>query len=123
MYRFWVGSDAKVSPIYPWKPGHWDTRPDREEKRDRFDLPAAADKAWKIPTGSPGIKTLLLLVREESPLSHRDEEKLAKLWKPMPGCISSPGAATAGPAGRGERSFDSQPVDADRRLNVGPFRS
>ena len=25
LYLFWVGSDGKVSPIYPWKPGHWES--------------------------------------------------------------------------------------------------
>jgi hypothetical protein len=38
-----------------------------------------ADKAWEIPTGSPGIETLLLLVREGSPLPRRDEQRLARL--------------------------------------------
>jgi hypothetical protein len=80
VYLFWVGSDAKVSPIYPWKPGHWDARPEREEKRDHLDLPTKTDKAWQIPVGSPGIETLLLLVREESLLPRRDEEKLKKLF-------------------------------------------
>jgi Domain of unknown function (DUF4384) len=79
VYLFWIGSEGKISPIYPWKPGHWDARPEREEKIARLDLPERADKAWEIPTGSPGIETLLLLVREESPLPRRDEEKLAKL--------------------------------------------
>ncbi len=79
VYLIWVGSDGKVSPIYPWKPGHWDTRPEREERIDRLDLPAEADKAWEIPTGSPGIETLVLLIREESPLPRRDGECLAKL--------------------------------------------
>ncbi len=80
VYLFWIGSDSKISPIYPWKPKHWDARPEREEKIDRLDRPAKADEAWEIPTGSPGIETLLLLVREESPLPRRDEEKLAKLF-------------------------------------------
>ncbi len=80
VYLFWVGSDAKVSPMYPWMPGHWDKRPEREEKRDRLDLPDQADKAWTIPTGSPGNETLLLLIREKSPLPRRDEEKLARLF-------------------------------------------
>ena len=79
LYLFWAGSDDKLSPIYPWKAGHWDARPDREDKKDRLDLPDQADKAWTIPAGSPGYETLLLLVREESPLPRRDEEKLAKL--------------------------------------------
>lgn len=79
VYVLWIGSDAKVSPIFPWKPGHWDTRPEREAKIDRLELPAPADKAWEIPTGSPGIETLLLVLREESPLSRGDEKNLAKL--------------------------------------------
>ena len=79
LYLFWIGSDARVSPMYPWKPGHWDARPEREEKRDRLDLPAQADQAWTVPAGSPGIDVLLLLAREGSPLPRRDEETLARL--------------------------------------------
>jgi hypothetical protein len=79
LYLFWIGSDAKVAPIYPWKPGHWDSRPVQESKTGRVNLPPKADEAWEIPTGSPGIETLLLLVREESPLPRRDEEQLARL--------------------------------------------
>jgi hypothetical protein len=79
LYLFWIGYDGKVSPIYPWKPGRWDARPEREAKTDRLDLPANADKAWEIPTGSPGVETLLLLVREESPLPRREEENLGRL--------------------------------------------
>jgi hypothetical protein len=80
LYLFWIGSDAKVAPIYPWKPGHWDARPEREKKFDRLDLPAEASQAWEIPTGNPGIETLLLLVREESPLPQREQEKLTMLF-------------------------------------------
>jgi hypothetical protein len=77
VYLFWVGSDAKVAPIYPWKPGHWDTRPAEERKLAQLGLPAKADKAWEIPAGRPGNETLLLLVREESPLPRRHEKSLA----------------------------------------------
>jgi hypothetical protein len=79
LYLFWVGSDAKVAPIYPWRPGHWDKRPADERKLDRLDLPAQADKAWEIPAGRLGIETLLLLVREDSPLPRKDEKSLARL--------------------------------------------
>jgi Domain of unknown function (DUF4384) len=79
LYLFSIGSDGKVGPIYPWKEGRWDAEPEREQKRDRLDLPPNADQAWVIPTGSPGIETLLLLVREQSPLPRRDEEALAKV--------------------------------------------
>jgi hypothetical protein len=79
LYLVWIGSDAKVAPIFPWRPGHWDARPADERKLDRLDLPARADKTWEIPSGKPGIETLLLLVREESPLPRKDEEILARL--------------------------------------------
>ncbi len=79
LYLFWVGSDGKVAPLFPWQPGHWEERPAEEQKRDRLDLPPDANKAWEIPASKPGIETLLLLVREDSPLPREDEEKLAKL--------------------------------------------
>jgi hypothetical protein len=79
LYLVWIGSDAKVAPIFPWRPNHWDARPADERKLDRLDLPARADEAWEIPSGEPGIDTLLLLVREESPLPRKDEEILARL--------------------------------------------
>ncbi len=79
LYLFWVGSDGKVGPIYPWQRGRWEMRPGQEQKRDRLDLPQDADKAWEIPAGAPGIETLLLLVREESPLPRNDEQTIAKL--------------------------------------------
>jgi hypothetical protein len=79
LYLFWVGSDAKVSPVYPWQPGHWDARTAQERKRDRLVLPENTRQAWEIPAGKPGIDTLLLLVREESPLPRKDEETLARL--------------------------------------------
>ena len=79
LYLFWVGSDGKVAPMFPWQPGHWETRPAEEQKRDRLDLPAEAKAAWEIPAGSPGIETLLLLVREDSPLPRKDEQTIARL--------------------------------------------
>jgi hypothetical protein len=84
LYLFWVGSDKRVAPMFPWQPGHWETRPAEERKADCLDLPAAADKAWEIPAGRPGIETLLLLVREKSPLPRKDEETLARLMSDTP---------------------------------------
>jgi len=79
LHLFWVGSDAKVAPTFPWQPGHWETRPAQEQKRDHLDLPERAEAAWEIPAGRPGIETLLQLVREESPLPRKDEETIARL--------------------------------------------
>jgi len=82
LYVFWLGSDGKVAPIYPWAPGHWDRRPAQEAKTDRLDLPLPSDKAWEIPAGDPGLETVVLLAREESPLP-RDVD-LVKLLSGSP---------------------------------------
>lgn len=68
LYVFWIDSDGRVGPIYPWAPGLWDRRPAREVKTDRLDLPLPSDKAWEIPPGEPGLETVVLLAREQSPL-------------------------------------------------------
>jgi hypothetical protein len=68
LYLFWIGADGRVVPIYPWAPGHWDSRPVHERKLDVLSLPPGAGSAWEIPPGNPGLETLALLVREASPL-------------------------------------------------------
>ncbi len=82
LYVFWIGSDGKVGPIYPWAPGHWDRRPAKEEKTDRLDLPPKTDKAWEIPAGDAGLEAVVLLAREQSPLPR--EVDLAKLLAGLP---------------------------------------
>ena len=68
LYVFWIGSDGKVAPIYPWAPGHWERRPAKEAKSDRLDLPPKTGEAWEIPAGDAGLEAVVLLAREESPL-------------------------------------------------------
>jgi hypothetical protein len=82
LYIFWLGSDGKVAPIYPWAEGHWERRPAQEAQIDRLDLPPPPDKAWQIPPGEPGLETVVLLAREQSPLP-RDVD-LAKLLSGSP---------------------------------------
>jgi hypothetical protein len=77
LYIFWLGSDGKVGPIYPWAPGHWERRPAEEAKTDRLDLPPKTGEAWEIPSGDPGLEAVVLLAREDSPLPR--EMDLAKL--------------------------------------------
>jgi hypothetical protein len=81
LYVFWLGSDGKVAPIYPWAPGHWDRRPAEETRTDRLDLPPKTDKAWEIPAGDPGVEAVVLLAREESPLP-RDVDLARRLAGP-----------------------------------------
>jgi hypothetical protein len=89
LYLFWIGSDGKVGPIYPWTEGKWERRPAQEQKVKRVILPATTDQAWTMPAGSAGIETLVLLAREHSVLAQRDAEKLAKLVSTSPVLTSS----------------------------------
>jgi hypothetical protein len=82
LYVFWIGSEGKVAPIYPWAPGHWDRRPAEEANIDRLDLPPKTDTAWEIPGGDPGLEAVVLLAREQSRLP-RDVD-LAKLLAGVP---------------------------------------
>jgi hypothetical protein len=82
LYVVWLGSDGKVGPIYPWAAGRWDRRPAQQAKTDRLDLPTPEDQAWEIPPGEPGLETVVLLAREQSPLP-RDVD-LAKLLRGSP---------------------------------------
>jgi len=89
LYLFWIGSDGKVGPIYPWTEGKWEQRPAREQKAKTVILSATTDQAWTMPAGGAGIETLVLLAREHSVLAQRDAEKLAKLASSSPVSTSS----------------------------------
>jgi len=84
LYLFWIGSDGKVGPIYPWTENKWVQRPAQEQKAKSVILPAKTDQAWEVPAGSPGIEILVLLAREQSVLAQRDADKLAKLASNSP---------------------------------------
>jgi len=84
LYLFWIGSDGKVGPIYPWAHGDWERRPAQEDKTDRLDLPPKTDKTWEIPPGDPGLEAVVLLAREESPLPRRRDADLTKLLAGLP---------------------------------------
>jgi serine/threonine protein kinase len=68
LYLFWIGSDGKVAPLYPWKEQDWNQRPDHEAKVESIDLPEVIDEAMPLPPSAPGLETLVLLAREDSPL-------------------------------------------------------
>jgi hypothetical protein len=83
LYVFWLGADGKVAPIYPWTQGRWD-RPAQEVKTGRLDLPPKADQAWEIPAGDPGLETVVLLAREDSPLPRDRDSDLTRLLTGLP---------------------------------------
>jgi serine/threonine protein kinase len=71
LYLFWIDTQGKVIPIYPWRPGHWEDRPPQEEAVARLSLPSDPNEYWPMQPGESGMETLLLLVRE-TPWSHED---------------------------------------------------
>ncbi len=78
LYLFWVGSEGKVAPLYPWKKNDWSQRPAEERKVSGAELPEIFDDIWEIPASPPGLETLVLLAREDLPLPREDEAKLAQ---------------------------------------------
>jgi serine/threonine protein kinase len=76
LYLFWLGSEGKVAPLYPWKDQDWSMRPDQERKVTGVELPEILDDVLEVPASSPGLETLVLLAREDSPLPREDEARL-----------------------------------------------
>ncbi len=68
LYLFWLGSDGKVAPLYPWKEHDWSRRPAREEKVAGVEVPEVVDETMVLPPSPPGLETLILLARDDSPL-------------------------------------------------------
>jgi eukaryotic-like serine/threonine-protein kinase len=68
LYLFWLGSDGKVAPLYPWKEHDWSRRPAHEDKVNSVELPEAIDETMVLPPSAPGLETLVLLARDDSPL-------------------------------------------------------
>jgi hypothetical protein len=73
LYLFWIDTEGKAVPLYPWGPEEWGTRPAAEEKRDSLELPATLNKGLTLRTDSEGMETLVLLAFSE-PLAASDEE-------------------------------------------------
>jgi serine/threonine protein kinase len=64
LYVLWIDTDGKVLPVYPWRPGHWEDRHAQERPVARLRRPEALDEFYKVPKGTPGMETLVLLARE-----------------------------------------------------------
>jgi hypothetical protein len=78
LYLFWIGSDGKAAPFYPWKDHDWSKRPDHEDKVEAIELPEAIDETMPLPPSAPGLETLVLLAREDSPLPHDADTTLER---------------------------------------------
>ncbi len=107
LYLFWLGSEGKVAPLYPWKDHDWAARPAQERKVTGVELPETLDETLQIPPSSPGLETLVLLAREDSPLPREDESRLAEALT---------GSQVALPANMGEAIW----LEDGREVLFGP---
>lgn len=64
IYLFWIDTEGKAEPVYPWQPGKWGTRPAEEKPVDRLSLPVDQTKGWTISGEREGMETLILLARD-----------------------------------------------------------
>ena len=53
LYLFWIGSEGKVAPLYPWKDHDWSARPAEERKVTGVELPEIDDEILQIPPHLP----------------------------------------------------------------------
>src|SRR5262249_25026414 len=65
LYVVWIDADGRPSPVYPWRPGHGDGRPQKEEPVRELRRPEVLTRYYGIPAGTPGMETVLLGALEE----------------------------------------------------------
>ncbi|NQU23408.1 MAG: protein kinase [Candidatus Nealsonbacteria bacterium] len=63
LYVVWIDSQGEASPVYPWAPGDWASRPEKEEPVASISLPDGRSTGWPMQ-GPSGMETLVLLARE-----------------------------------------------------------
>jgi hypothetical protein len=73
LYLFWVNTEGKAEPVYPWIPGKWNTRPQQEAPLTELSLPPEFNKGFPIKGDKEGMETLLMLARP-TPWALSDEE-------------------------------------------------
>jgi hypothetical protein len=75
LYLFWIDTEGKAQPVYPWNPkGGWGTRAAEEHPRATLELPATATSGYTISGDQPaGMETLILVARAER-LALTDEQ-------------------------------------------------
>jgi hypothetical protein len=73
LYLFWIDTEGKTVPVYPWQPGRWGTRPAQEQAAAALELPPTATKGYTISGDQPGMESLILVARAER-LALTDEQ-------------------------------------------------
>jgi serine/threonine protein kinase len=64
VYILWIRANGEVEPAYPWTPGEWEPRPHVEKPINHLRRPEKVDEKFRMPLGTPGMETLVLLARE-----------------------------------------------------------
>src|SRR5262249_16882540 len=62
LYVLWINTAGEVAPVYPWRPGHWEDRPDAEVPVRRLRRPE--ERYYPMKKGVPGMETLVVFARE-----------------------------------------------------------
>jgi hypothetical protein len=75
LYAVVIDPAGRAQPLYPWKPGQWDSRPNEETPVGHLNLPQAADEGWRVSPGPAGMETVVLLARPK-PLTVAEEAQL-----------------------------------------------
>jgi hypothetical protein len=75
LYVFWIHTDGKIDPVYPWKDFSWEVRPEYELPLDGLKLPEEKGNGLLVPKGNPGMETIVLLARD-TPLPRDVEAQL-----------------------------------------------
>ncbi|HUT13598.1 MAG TPA: protein kinase [Thermoguttaceae bacterium] len=68
LYVVWISPEGEATPVYPWAPGEWDSRPEHEQPISSISLPEGLNTGWPMQ-GPAGMETLVLLARG-TPLPH-----------------------------------------------------
>jgi hypothetical protein len=63
LYVLWIDTEGQVLPVYPWRPGHWESRPEQERPVARLRRPEDLLEYYPVRQGAPGMETLVLLAR------------------------------------------------------------
>jgi hypothetical protein len=120
LYLFWIDSEGKVVPVYPWNPRvGWGTRPAEERPVTELELPPTATSGYKITGDQPGMETLILVARAERLTLTDLEVRSWFIWLPPPRPFQDPesavwfenGRIVTGDAGRRTRGFEETAIN------------
>jgi hypothetical protein len=72
LYILAIDEEGKATPLYPWQPNRWGSRPQQEQPVGSLSLPTDQKKGWTIRGLKGGMNALVMLACQ-SPLELTDE--------------------------------------------------